>query len=68
MVPAMAKHWIEQRLDELDGLSKTGLAKAMGVAPARITEIIKGTRKIQSGELTAMSAYLQLPVRQHSVP
>jgi len=58
----MAKHWIEQRLDELDGASKAGLARAMEVAPARITEIIRGTRKIQVGELSAMSAYLQLPI------
>lgn len=58
----MAKHWIEQRLDELDGASKAGLARAMEVAPARITEIIRGTRKIQAGELTAMSAYLQLSI------
>lgn len=52
--------WIARRLEDL-GLKKTGLAEAMALTPSRISEILKGTRAVSSGEAVLMARYLQLP-------
>lgn len=59
----MRNKWLEKRLKELKdkGKSKSGLAEVLGVAPARITEIIAGTRKISTYELPKIAKYLELP-------
>lgn len=55
--------WLSDMLRDTPGKSKSGLAKHLGVAPARVTEIIKGERKVKSDELTGMSEYLHIPIR-----
>lgn len=56
--------WLEDRLDELPGKSKVGLARALGIGPSRITEIVKGTRRVQAGEWAPMARYLDWSVDQ----
>lgn len=56
----MRNDWIEARLKELPGKSKAGLARAMGLPFARISEMIKGTRKLRAEEVPAMAGYLGL--------
>ena len=55
--------WLAERLEET-GRTASGLANAMGLAPARITEIVNGTRRIRIDELGVLSSYLQLPVEE----
>lgn len=64
----MAGRWIKTRLDALKDAgrqkSQNGLAGALGVPPARITEIIqeKGKRELQLDEVVECSHYLELSV------
>lgn len=51
--------WIARRLKEL-GLKNRDLATALGLEPPRITEIIKGERKVQTSELEPLARALQL--------
>lgn len=49
-----------------DGLSKSGktargLAKVLGVAPPRITDIVQGRRRVQTSEVAKIAAYLEQP-------
>lgn len=53
------QQWIEERLEEL-GKPKQGLAQAIGVAPPRIPEIIRGARVIKASEIPALARYLEL--------
>lgn len=43
------------------GKSAKGLALALGIAPARVTEITKGDRKVKATEVAKIAAYLELP-------
>jgi hypothetical protein len=53
--------WIKPRVREL-GKTLTGLGQAMGgLDGSRITEIMAGTRRVQSAEVSKMAAYLELP-------
>lgn len=54
------RHWIETRLNEI-GRSKRELAGALNVLPARITEITKGTRRIQASEIRPLAVFLGIP-------
>lgn len=52
--------WIDARLKDL-GKSKAGLARALGVGPARINEIVSGERRIQLGEVDPLARFLEWP-------
>jgi len=60
----MDGEWIETRIQDLKDAgkrkSKSGLAAALGLSPARVTEMIRGGRRIQISEISAMSRYLEL--------
>lgn len=61
------RKWLEKRLAELgnrpDGpkKNKLGLAHHLKVQPSRITEIIKGERKIAGREVRPLAEYLEWP-------
>jgi SOS-response transcriptional repressor LexA len=59
----MRNQWLKDRLAELrpGGKSAAGLAKALGLAKPRISEIISGNRNVQSSEITRMATYLEWP-------
>jgi hypothetical protein len=54
--------WLSDRLKDLPGKSKSGLARALGIAPSRITEILNGERQIQAHEWQPMARYLDWPL------
>ena len=56
--------WIKNRIRVLRATGKTqsGLAAALGIDPSRVTEIIKGGRKIKSAEVAPLAAYLEMSV------
>lgn len=60
----MKNRWIEDRLNQLAplGRNKAGLAKKLGLAPARVTEIISGDRLVKVAELEPLSDYLEMPM------
>lgn len=53
--------WVRAGLQKSQNKSAKGLAQALGVAPARITEITKGVRKVKATEVPKIAAYLELP-------
>lgn len=55
-------NWIKERLKELrpKGKNQTGLGRALGLDPARVTEIIKGSRQIKIPEIPKLAEYLEL--------
>jgi hypothetical protein len=57
----MPKHWLDQRLEELEsqGKSKSGLARALGLPSSRVSEMISGVRAIKAKELRPMADYLE---------
>ncbi len=55
----MTRRWIENRLREI-GKRKIELGKALGLSPPRISDLIGGTRRIQSRELPQLSIFLNL--------
>lgn len=55
----MRNDWLKDRLKEI-GKTGKGLADALGVAPARITEMVNGGRDISAREIPTMASYLQL--------
>ena len=57
----MRRDWIEDCLKHL-GKTKSEFGRALGLPPPRITEIIQGTRQIQSGEILPAARFLHLPV------
>ena len=59
----MQRRWIEKRLKDLNK-SKSGLAAAMDLPPARVTEILKGTRVVALTELVPMASFLQMRVME----
>lgn len=58
--------WIRKRLDALKTVgrkkSQSGLAKALGLEPPRVTEMIGGTRELQLDEVAECARYLELSV------
>lgn len=57
----MMHDWIKNRLREL-GLKQNDLAAALSVAHPRVTEIIKGTRRVRAEEAAIMANVLQMQV------
>ena len=55
--PSMKRLWIEDQLKQI-GKSKTDLAKALRLAPPRVTEILQGTRRIQAKEIVPLAVFL----------
>jgi repressor LexA len=57
------RKWLADRLDALRvrGKTKSGLARELGVQPARVTEMIAGDRTIKSAEIAPMARYLEMP-------
>jgi transcriptional regulator with XRE-family HTH domain len=55
-----AQPWLRDRLRRLraQGKSHSGLAAALGIDPSRVSEIVRGDRKISASEVGPMSAYL----------
>lgn len=53
------RKWIDQRLRQL-GKTKMGLAEALGLEPARITEIIQGKRAVKVSEIPRMARHLDM--------
>lgn len=59
-VKPIPRPWIDARLKEL-GKTKVDLARALGVGPARINDIVNGTRRIQLGEVDPIARFLEWP-------
>lgn len=59
----MDNRWIGDRLKALRK-TKSGLAKALGIDPARVSEIIGGRRNVQVAELPVMAAMLEMPTEE----
>src|SRR5271167_4081358 len=59
----MDNRWIGDRLKSLRK-TKSGLAKALGIDPARVSEIIGGRRNVQVTELPVMAAILEMPTEE----
>jgi len=57
----MSQLWIEEKLKGLKK-KKSDLGAALGLPPSRITDILKGTRQIQSHEVTPLSQFLKMDV------
>lgn len=67
------RKWLEDRLRDLrpQGKSKSGLAKILGAAPARVTELIQGDRSISSHEVLKVAQYLEWTLEEfyrHEAP
>jgi len=62
------KDWLEEKFREIKqrdkSKTKMRLAKELKIAPARITEIIKGERAIQSDEIRQMAKFLEISEQQ----
>ena len=56
--------WLNKRLGELPGKTKSGLARALGIPSSRVSEIIRGARQIQAHEWQPMARYLEWQVDQ----
>lgn len=61
IIVLMKRPWIEKRLATLNK-GKSELAAALGIAPARITEMINGVRDVQVDELSSLANFLQMPL------
>jgi len=61
--------WLKTRLREL-GRTPTALAKALGIAPPRVYEMISGRRHIQPDEIEPMAKFLDwsLPELKQRLP
>lgn len=55
----MTRNWIENRLKEVNK-RKSDLGKALSLPPPRITDIIRGNRRIQSHEIPQLSLFLEM--------
>lgn len=53
--------WIKSRLAEI-GQSQNDLAAHLGIAQPRVSEIIKGTRRVSTTELPKLAAFLEMGV------
>lgn len=61
MISRMDSQWFKSRLKALKK-SQLRLAEELGLAPARITEIFKGQRKVSIEEASKMASFLDVPV------
>ncbi|SNZ21690.1 LexA family protein [Cohaesibacter gelatinilyticus] len=61
-MPAM-RDWIGKRLKSL-GKTKGALSEHLGVAPARMTELSKGNRQLQSNEIMPFAEFLEMDPMQ----
>jgi len=59
----MSNEWITQRLKSLR-LTKGALARALGIDPARISEVVGGRRNVQVAELPIMAQMLQMTTEE----
>lgn len=57
------RQWIATRLKQL-GKKSAGLASALGIERSRVSEILKGSRRVQVNELPAFADYLEMSVQQ----
>ncbi len=55
----MNRHLVEKAL-ERPGLSKTGLARALGIPNSAVTALLKGDRRIKADEVPKLRKYLRL--------
>lgn len=56
--------WVEEGLRR-SGKTKSGLAKALGVAPSAVTAILQGKRRLRADEIDIIAGYLEM---RDSVP
>lgn len=58
--------WIKDRLKGLraKGKNQTGLGRALGLEPARVTEIIQGNRQIKIPEIPKLAEYLEMEMHE----
>lgn len=75
MTKKCPRAWLERRLAQLEGKSKSGLALHLKVAPPRISDLLAGEREIQFNEVLAIADYLEWSIDQllaaeagHAVP
>lgn len=54
--------WLEERLKQLPGKTKAGLARAIGKPQTRITDLVKGRRRILENEWGVVASYLEWSV------
>lgn len=57
----MERLWIEEKLISINK-KKGDLAAALDLPPSRISELIKGKRRVQSKEITLLSKFLELDI------
>ena len=57
LTPVHPGEVLEQDFIEPNGLSNTALARAIGVTPARINEIVRGRRGITAGTALRLARY-----------
>ena len=57
----MTRLWTEEKLNRINK-KKGDLASALGITPSRISDIIKGSRRVQMGEITSLSEFLEMDV------
>lgn len=55
----MTRLWIEDRLKEVKK-RKSDLSKTLDLPPSRVSEIIRGTRRIQSNEIHSLALFLEM--------
>ena len=53
--------WLKRRLAEI-GKTQAALADALGLPPPRISEIIRGSRRVSTRELPRMATFLAMPL------
>lgn len=56
----MRNKWLKDRLKEI-GKTQTGLAEVLGKPPSRVTEIIRGDRRVASDEVAVIAQFLEWP-------
>ncbi len=59
----MTNQWIGERLKSLHK-TKGAMARALGIDPARVSEIIGGRRNVQVAELPVMAEILEIPTEE----
>jgi SOS-response transcriptional repressor LexA len=53
--------WLKRRLAEI-GKTQAALADTLGLPPPRISEIIRGSRRVSTRELPRMATFLNMPL------
>ncbi|MEH6477158.1 MAG: helix-turn-helix transcriptional regulator [Sneathiella sp.] len=57
----MERLWIEEKLTSINK-KKRDLAVALDLPPSRVSELIKGKRRVQSKEITLLSKFLEMDI------